>query len=94
MSETLVEDVPGHRGEPHQVRARTRMQEDIGTPRHFILAQVRDDELLTMKFVGAFHAGSENRVAFRGVAPYDQHEVSLLDVGDRTGISAKPNRAK
>src|SRR5260370_27019845 len=70
------------------------MQIKIGPLRHFIPAQVRNDELLPMKLVRALDPCRENGMALRCVTPDDQHQIRLRDVSNRTRIAAQADRAE
>ena len=67
---------------------------DIGAAGHFVLAEIRDDELLAVEFVGALHAGGEHRMTLGGVAADDDDEAGLRDVCDGTGIAAVAHGAE
>ena len=90
----VLQNVARHCREPNQICAGARMQEDIGTPRHFVLAQIGHDELLAAQLMRALDARSKHRMAFGCIAPDDHHKPRLLDIGDGAGVAAIPNRAK
>ena len=80
VGKSVVEDVPGDRGEPDEIGARPRMEEHIGALGHLVLAQVGDDQLLAVHLVGTLDARREHRMAFGRIAADDQHQAGLLDI--------------
>jgi hypothetical protein len=68
--------------------------EDIGALRHFMLAQVRNNEPLTAILVGTLNAGGDHGVVFRRVTANDDHQSGVLDVFDGTRVSSVANGSK
>ena len=88
IRETLIEKIAADGAEPCQVRPGTGVQMQIGAPRHLVLAEIRHDQLLPAQFVRPLHARGEHRMALGSIAAYNQHQVGLLDIGNRSGIAA------
>ena len=65
-----------------------RMQENIGAPRHLVLPQVGDDQLLAVKLVRPLDARSQHGMTLCRVAADDHNQVRLFNIRDRTRISA------
>src|SRR5216683_2830585 len=63
----VVEQVAGDGRKPDQVRARAGMQEEIGAARHFVLPEVRDNQLLTVQLVCSLHACGQHGMALRRI---------------------------
>src|SRR4051794_41177492 len=70
------------------------MQKDIRTSRHLVLAQIGDDELLTIQFVSALNARGSDRMTLRCVTADDQYEVSFPHVEKGAEITAIPYGAE
>src|SRR5260370_17983560 len=70
------------------------MHEKVGAFRHFMFAQIGDDELLTAQLVGLFYAGSQDRVALRRIAADDNYKAGVLNVPDGPRIATVTDRTK
>src|SRR5713101_8683545 len=70
------------------------MQEEVCSPCHFMLAQVRDNELLPVEFMRALHPRGNDWMTLRRIATNDENKVSLLHVGDGTGIATIADSAE
>jgi hypothetical protein len=53
------------------------MQEKVGAFRHFMLAQIGDEKLLTAQLMGPLYAGGQDRVALRCIAADDNYKAVL-----------------
>src|SRR5690348_10457332 len=58
--QTIVEKIPAERGKPYQVGSGPRVQENIRTPRHLVLPQIRDNQLLSVQLVRPLDARGQN----------------------------------
>ena len=92
--QAVLQDVARHRREPDQIGAGPRMQKYIRAPRHLVLAQVGDNQFLPAKLMRALDARRQHRMALGGIAADDQHQLGLLDVGNRAGIATIANRSQ
>src|SRR5260370_28649972 len=88
MRKAVVKQIAAERIQPEQVCTWLRVQEEVCAPRHFMLTQVGDNELLPVQFMSALHACGNDRMTLRRVAADDEYEVGLLHVGDGTRIAA------
>src|SRR5713101_7348146 len=86
MRKAVVEQIAADGRKPDQIRACAWMKEHICTPRHLVLPQVRDDQLLTVQLVRSLDPSGQHGMALRRVAPDDQDQIGLFDVPDRAGI--------
>ncbi len=93
LGQSIFQNVTADRRKPHEVGSGLGAQEQIGAPRHFVFAQIGDDQLLAAQFVGPFDARCQHRMAFGRVASDNEHQARVLDVLDGTGIAAVTDRA-
>ena len=64
------------------------MKEEVCASCHLMLTQVGDNELLPVQFVRALHPCRNDRMTLRGIAANDENQISLLHIGNGTGIAS------
>src|SRR6267142_2347434 len=94
MRKVVVKQIAANCIQPEQVCTWLGMQEEIGTPCHFMPTQIRDNEFLPVQFVRALHPGGNDRVTLRCVAANDKNKISFLDVGDGTRVASVADSAE
>jgi hypothetical protein len=88
VCEAIVQKIARDRVYPNQVGCRFRVQEEVCPPCHFMLTQVRDNELLPVQFVSALYPCRNNWMSLRRVAANDENKFGLFHVGDGPRIAA------
>src|ERR1700688_3081793 len=65
VCETIVQEIARDCIYPDEIGCRLRMQEEVCASCHFILTQIRDNELLPVQFVRTLHPSCDDRVTLR-----------------------------